>query len=97
MIEDFFAFATGVVDTSGKPWAANISENFRKNSKRPYWYTQGLRENWFMKKTRSQKSRDTVPLRSIGYHSKWQSNEEVLCKPDHAPADGTQCIGYPSE
>jgi hypothetical protein len=28
-------FATGVVDTGGKPWAANISANFRKNSKRP--------------------------------------------------------------
>ncbi len=26
----FFAFATGVVDTGGKPWAANISANFRK-------------------------------------------------------------------
>ncbi len=31
----FFPFATGVVDTGGKPWAANISENFRKNLKRP--------------------------------------------------------------
>jgi hypothetical protein len=27
-------FATGVVDTSGAPWLANISANFRKNSKR---------------------------------------------------------------
>ncbi len=33
LIEDFL-FATGVVDTGGKPWAANISANFRKNSKR---------------------------------------------------------------
>jgi hypothetical protein len=31
----FFTFATGVVDTGGKPWAANVSTNFRKNSKRP--------------------------------------------------------------
>ncbi len=29
----FFAFATGVNDTSGALWAANISANFRKNSK----------------------------------------------------------------
>ncbi len=35
-------FATGVVDTSGQPLAANISANFRKNSKRPQWYTQEL-------------------------------------------------------
>ncbi len=27
-------FATGVVDTGGAPFLANISENFRKNSKR---------------------------------------------------------------
>jgi hypothetical protein len=26
-------FATGVVDTGGAPWLANISANFRKNSK----------------------------------------------------------------
>ncbi len=56
-------FATGVVDTGGQPWAENISANFRKNSKRPYWYTEGLGGNWFMKKTRSKKTRDTVPLK----------------------------------
>ncbi len=28
-------FATGVVDTGGQPLAANISANFRKNSKQP--------------------------------------------------------------
>ncbi len=28
-------FSTGVVDTGGQPLAANISANFRKNSKRP--------------------------------------------------------------
>ncbi len=31
----FFPFATGVVDTGGKPWAAKISANFWKNLKRP--------------------------------------------------------------
>jgi hypothetical protein len=29
----FFPFATGVVDTGGAPWAANISANFGKNLK----------------------------------------------------------------
>ncbi len=53
----FFLFATG-----SALWAANISANFQKNSNRPYWYNQGLGGNWFMKKTRSKKSRDTVPL-----------------------------------
>ena len=38
-------FAAGVVDTGGAPLLANISANFRKNSKRPYWYTQGLGGN----------------------------------------------------
>ncbi len=28
-------FATGVADTGGQPWAANISANFRNNSKWP--------------------------------------------------------------
>ncbi len=55
-------FAAGVVDTGGAPWLANISANFRKNSKRSKWNTLGLGGNWFMKKTRSKKSRDTVPL-----------------------------------
>ncbi len=59
----FFPFATGVVDTGGKPWAANISPNFRKNSKRPWCYNQRLGGNWYKKKTRSKISRDTVPLR----------------------------------
>jgi hypothetical protein len=38
-------FVTGVVDTGGQPLAANISANFRKNSKRPYWHSQGLGGN----------------------------------------------------
>ncbi len=42
---------------------ANISTNFRKNLKRPYWYTQRLGGNWCMKKTRSRKSRGTVSLK----------------------------------
>ncbi len=35
----------------------------RKNSKWPYCYFQGLGGRWFIKKTWSKKSRDTVPLR----------------------------------
>ncbi len=58
-------FATGVIDTGGAPWLANISANFRKNSKRSKWNTLGLGGNWFMKKTRSKKSRDTVPLKHV--------------------------------
>ncbi len=61
LIEDFFHL----------PWAT-ISANFRKNSKRPLWYTQGLGGNWFMKKTRSRKSRSSVPLRV----EKWQVGAE---------------------
>ena len=38
-------FATGVVDTGGAPRLANISANFRKNSKRSEWNTLGLGEN----------------------------------------------------
>jgi hypothetical protein len=38
-------FAAGVVDTGGQSWDANISANFRKNSKRPYLYTQELGGN----------------------------------------------------
>jgi hypothetical protein len=57
-------FSTGVVDTSGAPWPANISANFRKNSKWSWWDTLGLGGNWFMEKTRSKKSRDTVPFKN---------------------------------
>ncbi len=35
VVETGGIFATGVVDTGGQPLAANISANFRKNSKRP--------------------------------------------------------------
>jgi hypothetical protein len=38
-------FATGVVDTGGAPLLANISANFRKNSKRSQWDTLGLGGN----------------------------------------------------
>jgi hypothetical protein len=38
-------FATGVVDTGGAPLLANISANFRENSKRSSWDTLGLGGN----------------------------------------------------
>jgi hypothetical protein len=45
LLEDFFHLPPcSVNDTVGEPWAANISPNFRKNSKRPLWYNQGLGE-----------------------------------------------------
>jgi hypothetical protein len=58
-----FSFVTGVNDTGGAPWAANISANFRKNSKRPEWYTNGLGGKKLIKKTWSGKSRGAVPLK----------------------------------
>ncbi len=45
-----------------KPWAANISANFRKKFETVLMEYSGAGGNWFMKRTRSKKSRDTVPL-----------------------------------
>jgi hypothetical protein len=39
MIEDFFAFATGVNDTGGKPWATNISAILEKIWNGPNGYS----------------------------------------------------------
>ncbi len=58
-------FATGVVDTGGAHWLANISANF-----------QGLGRRWFMKKTWSKKSRDTVPLNY--QHLKFLTNTSII-------------------
>ncbi len=44
----FLPFATGVNYTGGAPLAANISANFRKNSKLPFWCYQGFGGNWSM-------------------------------------------------
>ncbi len=38
------------------PWVANISANFRKNSKWPYCYFQGLGGRWFMKNPEAKNS-----------------------------------------
>jgi hypothetical protein len=38
---EIFLFYRGVADTADKHSFANISANFRKNSKRSYWDTQG--------------------------------------------------------
>jgi hypothetical protein len=43
-------FITGVVDTGDKHSFANISANFRKNSKGPQWNTWGPGGHRFMKK-----------------------------------------------
>ncbi len=74
-------FATGVNDTGGEPWLANISANFRKNSKLSKCYFKGLGGRWFLKKTWSKKSRDTVPLtvryieEESGQHEEFFSQE----------------------
>ncbi len=72
-------FATGVVDTGGAPWLANISANFRKNSKRSKRNTLELGGNWFMKKTRSNKSRDTVPLSLLFKIISFEIRVEFFC------------------
>jgi hypothetical protein len=48
----------GVIDTGDAPWLANISANLRNNLKRILWGWGILIHG----KTRSKKSRDTVPL-----------------------------------
>ncbi len=58
-------FTAGVVDTGSAPWLKNISTNFRKNSKIPFCYFQGLGETWFMEKTWSKKSCDTDPVSNV--------------------------------
>ncbi len=52
---------TGINDTNGAPWPANISTNFWKNRNGPYGITRSLGEtdSW---KTWSRKSRGSVPL-----------------------------------
>jgi hypothetical protein len=86
-IEDFFHL----------PWAANISTNFRKNSKRPYWYNQGLGGNWFMKKTRSKKSRDTFPLTKQNRKGWWMKAGQLIMVSQYGNAfeASTNCINQP--
>jgi hypothetical protein len=56
-------FATEVVDTGGAPWLANISANFRKNSKWPPVLLSGAWGNMIHEKIWSKKSCDIVTLR----------------------------------
>jgi hypothetical protein len=57
-------FDAGVVDTGGAPWLPNISVNFRKiwNALNGILWAGG---KLIHKKTRSKKSRDTIPLKWI--------------------------------
>ncbi len=48
-------FATGVVDTGGAPWLANIFANFWKKFEMNKCYFQGLGGRWFMKKSEAKK------------------------------------------
>jgi hypothetical protein len=58
-------FATSVVDTSGASWFVNISTNFWKKFEMTPMLFSGAWEKMIhekTEKTRSKKSRDTVPL-----------------------------------
>ncbi len=83
-------FATGINNTSetgGKichrcrwyRWSTLSCEYLREFSKK--WYTQGLGGNWFMKKTRSKKSRDTVPLKGLSSQIRmaWNGKTHFKC------------------
>jgi hypothetical protein len=48
-------FATGVVDTGGAPWLANIFANVWKKFEMNKCYFQGLGGRWFMKKSEAKK------------------------------------------
>ncbi len=52
-------FATGIIDTGGAPWLANISVNLWKNLQMLF---SGAWGRWFIRKTLSKNSRDTVLL-----------------------------------
>ncbi len=68
-------FATGLVDTGGAPWLANISRIFEKIWNGLIGILWGWGGNWLMKKTRSKKSRDTVPLKGLLHFNKKNSGK----------------------
>ncbi len=62
-------------DNLGPDIAGNACRHYPGPSPVADWYIQGLGGNWLMKKTRSQKSRDTVPLLFYG-----QGSLVMVCK-----------------
>jgi hypothetical protein len=60
--EDFFAFANGVNDISGKPSAANISANFRKKFETALMVYSGAWGKLIHEKKTEVENRVTVPL-----------------------------------
>ncbi len=66
---------------------------FRTNSKRSKRNTLGLGGNWFMKKTRSKKSRDTVPLSE--YERRTRS--PPLSGTNYCGAEGLVAVKRPGE
>ncbi len=70
---------TGINDTSGK--------FAKKNSKWHCWYTQWVGGKWFTKKTRSRKSRGTVPSRNNGKFPEQNSG--------FSPSEGLSSYFYP--
>ncbi len=91
--------ATSVIGTGGAPWPAIISVIFRKNSKWPKSYFQGLGGRWFMKKTQNKKSCDTVPLRFIinydslnNFHFPFLLRQHLAFRRDIMTDNWTLCI-----
>ncbi len=62
LIEDFFHLPPVSTTPVGHVEVRISSRIFKEIWNGPNSYTQGLLGNWFMKKTRSRKSRGTVPL-----------------------------------
>ncbi len=74
----FFPFATGVIDTGGAPWFANIYANFRKNVNVSYSLIRGLGETDPCKKPEvEKKSHGNVPLN----HAAFALEDRIFIKP----------------
>ncbi len=84
LAEIFLQHLRRKVHLQRKIFGSGISANFRKNSKRPQRDTQGLRENWFMKKTWSRQSRGTVPFIYLlnVYHQSLFTRSVILLRVD---------------
>ncbi len=78
-------FATGVADTGGAPWLANISANLRKKIETVGMGYSGAGGKLIHKKTRCKKSLDTVPLSQ-------SSEAKYLCSTDLCAGEPVLCI-----
>jgi hypothetical protein len=62
-----FAFATGVINTGGKPWAENISANFRKKFETNLMVYSGAWAKLIHEKNQKSKISWHCPLKWLGY------------------------------